>query len=101
MSMGARREQIRRIFVIQGMTISGLGCVIGLVCGYVTCAFFNHYRLLRLDESVYALSYVPFHSRWTDGIWVSAGALLISYFATLHPSRNAARLDPAEGLRYE
>src|SRR5690349_5313814 len=43
MAMGARRDQIQRIFVIQGMTISALGCLIGLVCGYVTCAFFNHY----------------------------------------------------------
>ena len=101
MSMGARRQQIQRIFVLQGMIIGGIGCALGLVFGYTTCAFFNHYRLLRLDESIYSMSYVPFHSRWIDGIWVAAGALAISLLATLHPSRNASRIAPAEGLRYE
>jgi lipoprotein-releasing system permease protein len=101
LSMGARREQIQRIFVLQGMIIGGLGCIVGLVFGYAVCAFFNHYHLLKLDESVYALSYVPFQSRWIDGLWVTAAALLVSFLATLHPSRNAASIAPAEGLRYE
>lgn len=101
MAMGARRNQIQRIFVIQAMAISGIGCALGLFFGYITCIVFNHYRLLKLDESVYALSYVPFHSRWTDGVWVTAVVLVISLLAALHPARNAARIDPAEGLRYE
>jgi lipoprotein-releasing system permease protein len=101
MAMGARRDQIQRIFVLQGMVISGVGCVLGLVFGYSACAFLDHYRILRLDESIYALSYVPFHSRWTDAIWVSAAVLIVSFLATLHPARNAARIEPAEGLRYE
>jgi lipoprotein-releasing system permease protein len=101
MSMGARREQIQRIFVLQGIAIGLFGCIIGLVFGYSICAFFNHYKLLRLDESIYALSYVPFHSRWTDGVWVTAAALLVSFLATVHPSRNAAKIAPAESLRYE
>ena len=101
MAMGARRDQIQRIFVLQGLIIAGIGCVLGLLLGYTTCAFFNHYRLLKLDESVYALSYVPFQVRWIDGVWVAAGAMLISFLATLHPARNAARIAPAESLRYE
>lgn len=101
MSMGARRQQIQRIFVLQGLAIGALGCIIGLAAGYSVTALFNHYRWLRLDEQIYALSYVPFQSRWTDGIWVAALALLTSLLATLHPSRNAARIAPAEALRYE
>jgi lipoprotein-releasing system permease protein len=101
MAMGARREQIQRIFVLQGLIIGSIGCFLGLILGYSTCAFFNHYRLLKLDESVYALSYVPFQARWLDGIWVAAGAMLVSYLATLHPSRSASRIAPAESLRYE
>ncbi len=101
MAMGARRKQIQRIFIVQGMTISIVGSLIGLALGYLVCAFLDHYHLLRLDESVYALSYVPFHSRWSDGVWVSAAVLAISFLATLHPSRSAARTQPAEALRYE
>jgi lipoprotein-releasing system permease protein len=101
MSMGARRGQIQRIFVLQGLIIGALGCAIGLTLGYTVTALFNHYQWLRLDEQIYAISYVPFLSHWTDGIWVAALALLTSFLATLHPSRNAARIAPAEGLRYE
>jgi lipoprotein-releasing system permease protein len=101
MSMGARRAQVQRIFVLQGLIIGGLGCLIGLTAGYSVTWLFNHYRWLRLDEQIYALSYVPFQSHWTDAIWVTALALLTSLIATVHPSRSAARIAPAEALRYE
>lgn len=101
MSMGARRQQIQRIFVLQGLVIGALGCLIGLTFGYCVTALFNRYHWLHLDEQIYALSYVPFQSRWTDGIWVAALALATSLFATLHPSRTASRIAPAEALRYE
>jgi lipoprotein-releasing system permease protein len=101
MSMGANRKQIQRIFVLQGLVIGGVGCLIGLGVGFSTTALFNHYRWLRLDEQIYALSYVPFQSHWTDGLWVSALALTTSLIATLQPSRNASRIAPAEAIRYE
>ncbi len=101
MSMGARRQQVQRIFVLQGLIIGSVGCLIGLSLGYSVTALFNHYRWLKLDEQIYALSYVPFQSHWTDGIWVAALALITSFLATLHPSRNASRIAPAEALRYE
>jgi lipoprotein-releasing system permease protein len=100
-SMGARRQQVQRIFVLQGLIIGGIGCAMGLIIGYAVAALFNHYRWLKLDEQVYALSYVPFQNHWTDGIWVAGLALLTSFIATLHPSRNASRIAPAEALRYE
>ena len=101
MSMGARRAQVQRIFMLQGLIIGGVGCALGLVLGYTTTALFNHYRWLRLDEQVYALSYVPFQSHWSDAVWVAALALLTSLVATLHPGRTASRIAPAEALRYE
>jgi lipoprotein-releasing system permease protein len=101
MSMGARRQQIQRIFVLQGLLIGAVGCAFGLAAGYTATALLDHYRLLRLDEQVYALSYVPFQNHWTDGIWVAGLALFTSFVATLHPSRTAARIAPAEALRYE
>ena len=101
MSMGARRQQIQRIFVLQGLIIGALGCIIGLTLGYTVTALFNHYHWLKLDEQIYSISYVPFQSHWTYGIWVAALTLLTSFVATLHPSRNASRVAPAESLRYE
>jgi lipoprotein-releasing system permease protein len=101
MSMGTRRQQVQRIFILQGLIIGGLGCSIGLATGYGVAALFNHFRWLRLDEQIYAMSYVPFLSRWTDALWVAALALLTSFLATLHPARTAAKIAPAEALRYE
>lgn len=101
MSLGARREQIRRIFMYQGVLIGAVGTVLGLTAGYTLSCLADRHRWIRLDESVYALSFVPFEPRWVDGVWIAAAALLVSYLATLYPARNAARIPPAEALRYE
>ena len=101
MSMGARRNQIRKIFMLQGVLIGITGTVIGLVVGYTLCYFANRYRWISLDAQVYALSYVPFEPRAWDGAWVAAVAVLISFLATIYPARSASRLAPTEVLRYE
>ena len=101
MSMGARAEQIRRIFVYQGVLIGAVGTALGLSAGYLLCRLADRYRWVRLDEEIYSLSFVPFEPRWLDGVWIAAAALAVSYLATLYPSRNATRVAPAEALRYE
>jgi len=101
MSMGARRNQIRKIFMMQGVLIGITGTAIGLVIGYTLCYFANRFRWIPLDAEVYALSYVPFEPRAWDGVWVAAVAILISFLATIYPARNASRLAPTEVLRYE
>ena len=101
MSMGARRAQIRRIFIVQGIMIGLIGTIIGLVLGYSVCYFADKYHLIQLDETVYALSYVPFEPQVLDGIWIAAAALGVSLLATLYPARNATRITPVEVLRYE
>ncbi len=100
-SMGARKEQIRKIFMLQGVIIGAIGTVIGLVAGYSFSFLANHYRWIRLDEEVYSLAFVPFEPRWIDGIWIACAALLVSFLATLHPARSATRIAPVEALRYE
>jgi lipoprotein-releasing system permease protein len=101
MSMGARRSQIRKIFMLQGVLIGVVGTAIGLVVGYTLCYFANRYHWMKLDEQVYALSYVPFEPRPWDAAWVAAVAIFISFLATIYPARSASRLTPTEVLRYE
>jgi lipoprotein-releasing system permease protein len=101
MSMGARAKQIRRIFVWEGAMIGAVGTVIGLTVGYTVCFFANKYHWLRLDEQVYSISYVPFTTRWVDGIWIAAAAMAVSLIATLYPARSATKIAPVESLRYE
>jgi lipoprotein-releasing system permease protein len=101
MSMGARREQIRRIFMLQGVLIGIVGSAIGLTLGYTFAHFADKYKLFPLEKSVYAFSFVPFDARWTDGVWIAALAILVSFLATIYPARNATRIAPVEVLRYE
>jgi lipoprotein-releasing system permease protein len=101
MSMGARHQQIRRIFVLQGVLIGVVGSIIGLALGYTISFLANRYRWIRLDAEVYSLSFVPFDPRPVDALWVAGIAILVSFVATLYPARNATKIVPVEALRYE
>ena len=100
-SMGARREQIRKIFLWQGITIGATGTLAGLLLGYAFAYTAGIYHLIPLDPQVYAVPYVPFHPSFLDGIWITTIAMAISIAATILPSRAAVRLLPVEILRYE
>jgi lipoprotein-releasing system permease protein len=101
MSMGAKRRQIRRIFMLQGVLIGAVGTAVGLALGYSLSILADHYRWLRLNEDVYSLSYVPFNPRWQDAIWIAAAAIFVSLIATLYPAKAATSIAPVEALRYE
>lgn len=101
MSMGTRQSQVRRIFIGQGLLIGIIGTAIGLVIGYSLSWVGGHYHFLALAPEVYSIDYVPFAPRLVDGIWVAVVAVGISFIATLYPSWSAARVLPAEALRYE
>jgi lipoprotein-releasing system permease protein len=101
MSMGARREQVRRIFLWQGIVIGATGTISGLVIGYAFAWIAGAFHLIPLDPQVYAVPYVPFHPNIRDGLWITIVAMGISVGATILPARAAARLLPVEILRYE
>jgi lipoprotein-releasing system permease protein len=100
-SMGARREQIRAVFLWQGIAIGATGTVAGLVIGYAFSIIAGSYHLIPLDPQVYAVPYVPFHPSFFDGLWITIAAMSISVVATILPARAAVRLQPVEILRYE
>ena len=101
MSMGARRAQVRRIFLWQGITIGAIGTVLGLVAGYTVSFVAGIYHLIPLDPQVYAVPYVPFHPSLLDGVWIAVISMAISLAATILPARAAAKLLPVDILRYE
>jgi lipoprotein-releasing system permease protein len=101
MSMGTRKSQVRRVFIAQGILIGVIGTAIGLVLGYALSWAGGHYHLLSLAPEVYSIDYVPFAPRAMDGVLVALVAIGISLIATMYPSWSAARILPAEALRYE
>jgi lipoprotein-releasing system permease protein len=101
MSMGARKSQVRNIFIAQGVLIGVIGTVIGLLLGYAISYAGGHYHMISLSPEVYSIDYVPFVPRLKDGLWVVLVAIGVSFIATLYPSWSAGRTLPAESLRYE
>ena len=99
-TMGASARSIMVIFMLQGVLIGAVGTVAGAVLGRGLSWVLDHYQLVRIPTEVYQISYIPFRIETDDFLIVLASALLICFFATLYPSRQAARLDPAEALRY-
>ena len=101
MSFGVEPGQIRRIFLLQGFLISLLGTALGLALGYLAAWAGGHYHFIHLSAEVYSIDTLPFAPRPLDGVIVSAVSIGISLLATLYPSSAAARVLPAEALRYE
>lgn len=100
-AMGASPGAIQRIFVLQGTVIGAVGTLTGALVGWAACDVLDRYRLLKVPSDVYQISHVPFTLLPSDAATVVAGALAVCFLATLHPARGAARLDPAQALRYE
>ncbi|HYK35004.1 ABC transporter permease [Alloacidobacterium sp.] len=101
MSMGVQPGQVRRIFLMQGFLISILGTALGLVLGNVLAWAGGHYRFIHLSADVYSIDYLPFAPRLLYSVIVAVVSLGVSLLATLYPSSSAARVLPAEALRYE
>ncbi len=101
MSIGTKKAQIRRVFIAQGLLIGVIGTAIGLLLGYAISWAGGHYHFISLSPEVYSIDYVPFAPRLIDGMIVALVSIGISFVATIYPSWSAARILPAEALRYE
>jgi len=98
-AMGATGQAVTRIFMLNGLVIGIVGTVIGIPLGYSFCWAIQTFYALPGD--VYYLSRIPVNIKIVDVVTVAVSAITITFLATLHPCRQAARLDPAEALRYE
>jgi lipoprotein-releasing system permease protein len=101
MAMGARRDQIRRVFLLLGLGVGSVGTTAGLLAGYTMAWAAGTYQLIPLDPQIYSVPFVPFDPNASDVLWIAGAALLISAASTLVPARSAARIQPVEILRYE
>jgi len=99
--MGSPASSIRRIFMLQGLIIGMVGTTAGAVFGSVLIYILDRYQLISVPVDVYQISYIPFKLQPLDFAVVVASAIAICFVATIYPSRQAARLDPAQALRYQ
>ena len=100
-TMGASARSVTIVFMLQGLLIGIAGTAIGAAAGYAASYVLDRYKLIRVPVDVYQVSHVPFTVLPLDFVLVIGAAILICFVATIYPSRQAAKLDPAQALRYE
>lgn len=100
-ALGARHGGVMLVFVIEGALVGALGALAGVALGLAACAAADRFHLVRLPPDVYSLSSVPLHPHAPDVLLTALAAFAVSLLATLYPARQAARVRPAEVLRYE
>jgi lipoprotein-releasing system permease protein len=100
-TMGSSAASIRRIFMLQGLIIGLVGTTAGAAAGTALIYVLDRYKLISVPVDVYQISHIPFTLEPLDFLIVIASAVIICFVATIYPSRQAARLDPAQALRYQ
>jgi lipoprotein-releasing system permease protein len=100
-TMGTSARSVTLIFMMQGLIIGIVGTTLGGIGGLAVSRIMDRYHVIRMSVEIYQVSYLPFKVLPRDFTLVLLGAVLICFVATIYPSRQAARLDPAQALRYE
>lgn len=108
-TLGAAPRSIMRIFMVQGVIIGLIGTLLGVTGGVLLASnigavigFIEHlFGIQFLAKDVYYISDLPSDLHWSD-VWIIAStSFVLTVLATLYPSWRAARVNPAEALRYE
>jgi lipoprotein-releasing system permease protein len=100
-AMGASAKSIMSIFMFQGLLVGLVGTLAGLISGLGICHLLAKYKFITLPPDIYYISTLPVRVETLDVVFVSLSAVVISFLATIYPSRHASRLNPVEALRYE
>jgi lipoprotein-releasing system permease protein len=100
-AMGATDKSIKKIFVFKGMVIGTFGTILGVIFGFVLCTILKHYKIAELTGDIYYFTTkLPVRLELFDVFIIVSAALVICFFSTIYPARQASRLDPVEAIRY-
>ena len=108
-TLGASPRSIMKIFMIQGAVAGIVGTLAGVGAGVlvsvnidVIVPFIERlFGIQFLPKSIYLISSLPSDLHWADVLVIGGASIVLSFLATLYPSWSAARVNPAEALRYE
>lgn len=100
-TFGMNSKGILTIFLIVGLSIGIVGGLLGILNAYILAFFINKYKLIRVSEEVYMMSYIPAHIKLKDVLLTFGGTLILSFVSSLIPALHAAREKVIEVLRRE
>lgn len=100
-TMGASSGAIRTIFMLQGVIIGAVGTTVGALLGVIVSLVCDRYQLFSLPGDVYQITHLRFRVEALDVVMIVVAAMIVCLLATIYPSRQASKLDPAEALRYQ
>jgi lipoprotein-releasing system permease protein len=100
-AMGLSAQGIGRIFLAQGAIIGAIGTGIGLVLGLAISVLVDRGGLIKIDPQVYFIEKLPIRTELLDVMVIVVVAIALAIVATIHPARQAARLEPVEAIRAE
>lgn len=108
-TLGMSARQVMATFMVQGSAVgvagtaigAALGCLLAIYIGPLVAWIESLLDLHIFDPSVYFISVLPSQLLWQDVFVICGVALLLSFLATLYPAYRAAKIEPAEALRYE
>ena len=101
LSYGATPGMIKRIFFFQGSVIGIIGTAVGAVSGLIFCFLANKFELIKVPAEIYQMTHVPFKVGLFDFLAVIVVALIISFTATLIPSKKAASVNVVDAIKNE
>ena len=100
-SMGMTAKRILRVFMLQGLAIGVAGTSMGVAGGVLLSWTIDHFGLISLPGDVYLIDRLPITLNPLDLVLIAVASVLISFVATIFPSRQASRLAPVEAIRHE
>lgn len=100
-SMGLTDRRVLRLFILQGLTIGLVGTALGTIGGLGLVWILDRYKLISLPGDVYLVDSLPLALNPSDLVLIMVTSVLIAFAATIHPARQAARLQPVEAIRHD
>jgi len=98
-AMGAKRRDVRRIFVLKGLIVGAAGTGAGELLGAIGCFAIARYHFIHISKQIYGISTVPIAASPLSFVWVAGASMLLCLLATFYPARQASREMPVEIFR--
>lgn len=100
-TMGMTQKGILRIFVIQGVWIGVIGTTVGAALGIGISFALDRWELIKIPSDVYFVDHLPAKMDPFDIAVIIVASIAVSFVATIHPARQASRLEPVDAIRHE